>query len=1126
VTQYSVERCQGAGCSTFAQIGTSTGTTFSDTGLTNGTSYSYRVRATDAAGNLSGYSNTAGATTLDTQPPTAPANLTATAASGSQINLSWTASSDNVGVTQYLIERCQNAGCTAFTQIGTSTGSTLNDTGLTPNASYSYRVRATDAAGNLSGYSSVASAVTPANTIISYVQGNYADPQTPQTTVNVTVTAAQIAGDLNVVVVGWNDSTVTVSSVTDVSGNTYTLAVGPTVEAGVATQSIYYARNIVGVAAGANTVRVTFSNPARYSDIRILEYSGVDPANPVDVTAASTGNSSSSNSGLVTTTYPTDLLFGANIVQTTTTGAGSSFATRLLTSPDADIAEDRMVTVTGSYSATAPVSPSGQWIMQLVAFRTPASGGDIQPPTAPSNLTTIAPGGNQINLSWTASADNVGVAQYLVERCQGVGCTNFAQIGAATGTTFNDTGLAGDTSYSYRVRAIDAAGNRSGYSNVASAATGLGITPRVTVLTFTRTQQFTATSGGVTWSVDGAAGGLPTSGTITASGLYTPPASAGNHIVTATTSNPPLTANATVYITNYAGTFTRDVDRLRTGLNANEIVLTPANVNVAQFGKLFSYSINGTADASPLYVANVNIPGTGFRNVVYVATEHDSVYAFDADGLQSGPLWSVSFINPAGGITPVPSMDTGECCDLAPEIGITGTPVIDPATNTLYVIAKTKEVSRNRTNYFHRLHALDITTGAEKFGGPVVIQASVPGTGDGSQGGRVSFQSLHENQRCALLLNNGVVYIAFGGHGDQRPYHGWLLGYNAQTLVQVMAYNTSPNDPGNMGIGGSGSGIWMSGDGLATDSAGNIYFVTGNGLFDVDSGGSDYGDSFLKVGPTGSVLDFFTPHDQQNMNLQDLDLGSGGVLLLPDQPGPHPHLALTAGKSGTIYLLDRDNLGGYNPNNDNQIVQSIVNIFPNGNWHTGNFKAPVYWNGSLYYSADADYIKSFAVSNGLIIPFPTSQSSFILNYPGATLGISANGTSNAILWAVQRVDLDPTGGGVQGPGSLHAFDATNLRSGDVQQQSSPRIERHAGFHCQVVCSSGGQRKSFRRVQYPTDRLWVAAVRSGFSNKGRVARHAGVGQKLGILLVANGKVCIVSQRPAHRVRAFAIEQPRF
>ena len=274
------------------------------------------------------------------------------------------------------------------------------------------------------------------------------------------------------------------------------------------------------------------------------------------------------------------------------------------------------------------------------------------------------------------------------------------------------------------------------------------------------------------------------------------------------------------------GVFTYHNDNMRTGENLNETVLTPANVNSSTFGKLFSYPIDGLAIASPLYVAGVNIPGQGIHNVVYVATEHDSVYAFDADGLSSTPLWQVSFINPAAGITPVPAADTGETGDIPNEIGITGTPVIDPTTGTLYVVAATKEVVGSTTNYVQRLHALDITTGAEKFGGPVVIQASVPGTGDGASGGQVPFNALRENQRTGLLLTNGVVYFGFASHGDVEPFHGWVLGYNATTLEQVLVYNDTAN--------GSDGGIWMNGDGLATDSTGNLYFITGNGTFDAE----------------------------------------------------------------------------------------------------------------------------------------------------------------------------------------------------------------------------------------------------------------------------------------------------
>ncbi len=315
------------------------------------------------------------------------------------------------------------------------------------------------------GFTYVAAGV---NTGISYVQGNYATPQSPQTTVTVTYTAAQLAGDLNVVVVGWDDAIATVNAVTDAIGNVYTLAVGPTVVTGVESQSIYYAMNIAAAAAGANSVTVTLSSAAAYPDIRILEYSGADPNNPVDVTAAGSGNSATSSSGAVATTNPTDLLFGANYVQTMTTGPGGGYISRLLTVPDGDIAEDEMVTATGSYSATATLNSSGAWIMQMVAFRTPLGTVLL---TAPSNLTAGAASVSQINLSWPASISSVGLADYIVQRCQGAGCTNFVQIAALAGTSYSDTGLLPGASYSYQVLAVDTAGNMSTFSNIATATT-------------------------------------------------------------------------------------------------------------------------------------------------------------------------------------------------------------------------------------------------------------------------------------------------------------------------------------------------------------------------------------------------------------------------------------------------------------------------------------------------------------------------------------------------------------------------------------------------------------------------------------------------------------------------------
>jgi chitodextrinase len=290
--------------------------------------------------------------------------------------------------------------------------------------------------------------------------------------VSVTFTNAQTAGNLNVVVVGWNDTNAAVSSVTDSVGNLYALAVGPSQVSGKLSQSIYYARNILAAGASTNTVTVRFTVLAQYADIRILEYRGLDGVNPVDVTAAAVGTNATSDSGAVTTTNANDLIVGANMVYTSTTGPGTGFTKRMTTSPDGDIAEDQVVSAVGSYHATAPLFSSGPWIMQMVAFKAASGGtGDSTPPTAPSNLLATAGGPGGINLSWTASSDNVGVTSYLIERCQGLGCTTFAQVATSPTTTFSDAGLLPSTSYDYRTRATDAAGNLSGYSNNSGTTT-------------------------------------------------------------------------------------------------------------------------------------------------------------------------------------------------------------------------------------------------------------------------------------------------------------------------------------------------------------------------------------------------------------------------------------------------------------------------------------------------------------------------------------------------------------------------------------------------------------------------------------------------------------------------------
>jgi hypothetical protein len=573
------------------------------------------------------------------------------------------------------------------------------------------------------------------------------------------------------------------------------------------------------------------------------------------------------------------------------------------------------------------------------------------------------------------------------------------------------------------------------------APVSVTLAPKRAALAITQKLLVTATvvndvgGGGVTWSAAGATCLGASCGTFTnvsaTAATFSAPAAPGTYSITATSiADVTKSASSSIGVTDLSGVLTYHNNLSRDGTNTHEFALTPAIVNSSTFGKLFSCQADGAIYAQPLWVPNLTVAGAT-HNVIVVATQHESLYAFDADASPCTTLWRINLIDSAhggtSGETSVPSSGAAALVgsgygDISPEVGVTGTPVIDPSSNTIYVVSKSVNGS---LQFFQRLHAIDLTTGNERIiPRSIDSSLSVAGNGAGSVAGQVTFDPRNENQRPGLVLSAGVVYVAWASHEDHDPYHGWVIGFNASTLVPTpnALFNSTPNQVGTLSY--SRGGIWMGGGAPAVDSSGNLYFITGNGTFDANTGGSNYGDSVVKLSTTNglSVADYFTPLDQASLDANDTDFGSGAATILIDQPaGPVTHLVIGGGKQGNLFLLNRDNLGKFSGSTNN-VVETVS---------VGNpiFATPVFWQSSLYV-AGVGPLKQFAFNPamGKFNGAPFSQSAASYGFPGATPSLSSNGASNAILWALDNsLYCTPQSPGC-GATVLRAYDATNLAS--------------------------------------------------------------------------------------------------
>ena len=659
-------------------------------------------------------------------------------------------------------------------------------------------------------------------------------------------------------------------------------------------------------------------------------------------------------------------------------------------------------------------------ISLLTAIASNSCGGLVSSSSAPPPvIITLSPASAQpfagTTVSFTASVQNGGSSAVNWQ-------VNAIQSGNTTVGTISDAGIftAPDIVPNPPTVTVTAVLKSDPTKSASSSVTiqsqssihgPLSLSPVLSSVTTSQSLQLQVTTSGVNnnqvnWAVDGFASGNLITGTITATGLYSPPSTAGSHLILATLKlNVNSIGSARVEVTDFAGTLTWRNDNSRSGQNTKELALAPSTVNSSTFGKLFSCTLDAYPYAQPLYVPNLDIPGTGMRNVIIVATAKDTVFAFDADAIPCSQLWRTSLIPAGQEAVPTPNFDI-PTDDIAPFIGITGTPVIDATSGTIYVAAETRTPSLNAV-YDQRLYALDLATGQ-----PKIQPAGIEFLSDSSQ----IFNLLLENQRAALLLDNGHVYIAFGSHHGLGNYHGWLFSYDASTLQQNSVFNVTPKS--------LHGGIWQSGGGPSADSNHNVYVATGNGPFDVNLGSNDYGDSFLRLNTAGalSVVDYFSPCDQQTLAATNQEIGSSALVLLPDSAGSssQPHLLVGGGKNASLYMVNRDNLGGYRfPCPDSPDRAQFV---PVGD--SAILSTPLFWNNFIYIAAGNGRLKAFPMSGGVLKSVPVaSQSSETLGPQGATPVLSSNQANNAIIWLIDSSGAHVT---PNAPAILRAFDASDL----------------------------------------------------------------------------------------------------